>query len=265
MSLIPQILHFTWKNKEDLDHNYIQFLDTKQKYSLRWCVNTFFQKNPNWKKHFWSDEDIEQFVCEFYPLFFDFWQTLKMIEKIDLFRYMCLYQYGGVFLDTDCICIKPLNDFLDLFPPETTLIAGQEMNHISNWINYPPHVQLNIWSIFATPQNYHLRNLVSLVIGNCLSRPEMPVIEKTSMAAFGDYIYKAAKMDSTIKIAPLSFLSLDGRYAYALTDSVYGEDRLPAFIVHGYHGSWVDNDFRVYAKTMEIRDYELYNNEKNDS
>lgn len=258
MSLIPKLFHFTWKNEEDLDNQFITLNDTGEKLSLRWCVNTFIEKNPDWEYKFWSDNDIYYFVCNKYPLFFDFWcDKLKTIEKIDLFRYMCLYEFGGVFIDTDCICIRPLNEFIDNFFPNAELITGQEMERPSNWINYPPHIQINIWSIFSMPKNHHIRNLVSFVIGNCISRPEMPVIEKTSMAAFGDYIYKAAKFDEKVKIVSTSFLSMDGRYKYMHGNSFGIDDKLPAYILHGYHYSWIDEDFVKYANIMNSRDSQL--------
>ena len=264
-SLIPRIFHFTWKKESDLDNQFITLIDPKgEKKSLRWCINTFIEKNPDWQYKFWSDEDVNKFILEEYPLFFNFWKELKTIEKFDIFRYMCLYKFGGAFVDVDCICVRPLDEFLDHFFPDANLIAGQEMEQLSNWINYPPHIQLNIWSIFSVKENYHLRNLISFIVGNCLTNPKMPVIEKTSMAAFGDYIYRAAKSDDKIKIVSTSFLSMDGRFKYMHQNSFGTDDNLPAYILHGYYSSWIDDDFKRYADIMNTRDNKLLNeNTKN--
>lgn len=254
--MIPKIIHITWKNKKDLLNRYINFIDGSPKMSLEECLNTFRAKNPDWEIVFHSDEDINSFVEDKYPNFVGFFSGLKIIEKVDLFRYMCLYEYGGLFLDTDCICTRPLNEFLVNFP-DAKVIAAKEFQHLSNWINYPPHVQLNLWSIFSERRNHHIRNILSLAVGNCIISPDFPVIEKTSMAIFGDYLYKAAATDNSIKIVSESYLSLDGRFRYMHANSYGSEDFLPTYILHGYHSSWIDEDFKKYAEVMTIRDWEL--------
>ena len=245
-------MHFTWRSEKELGDKQIIFRDSGNKITLQDCVNSFKAKNPDWEYCFYNDEYIDNFVKTKYPYFYLIYKGLKKIEQIDLFRYMCLYEFGGVFLDTDCFCIRPLNQFLSLFP-DAEIIAGEEFLHKSNWINYPPHIQLNLWSIFSTQHNYHIRNILAKAIGNCFINPETPVIEKTSMAPFGDYLYQAHLLDDKIKIVSTSFLSLDGRYEYMYGES-YGCDNVPAFIIHGYHGSWIDEDFKKYAAQMEIRD-----------
>lgn len=252
--MIPKIIHITYKNQESLHTSFIKFDDgTRQ--TLYECVRTFRNLNPHWKVIFHSDKDINEMISEKYPAFFPFYEKLKIIERVDIFRYVCLLENGGLFLDTDCLCIRPLDEFLSIFP-ESKIIVGQEFLHKSNWFNYPPHFQINLWSIFAEKGNHHLRNIIATAIGNCMMSPEMPVIEKTSMAVFGDYLYKAAKIDPTVSIVSSSYLSMDGRLKY-MHSSSYGFDGLPAYILHGYHSSWIDDDFRKYAKEMEIRDSQL--------
>lgn len=253
--MIPKIIHISWKSLDDLGNRFIT-LDDGSKIPLSECVQTFRDLNPHWEVRFHSDKDINDLICSEWPIFYPIFKGLKMIEKVDFFRYACLYKYGGLFLDTDCLCVRPLDDFLARFK-EAKLIAGQEFLTLSNWINYPPHYQINLWSIFSEANNYHLRNVMALVIGNCIMNPKMPVIEKTSMAAFGDYLYKAAVLDPAISIVSTSYLSMDGRFRYMHKDSYGIKDQLPSYILHGYHSSWIDDDFRKYAKEMTQRDHDL--------
>lgn len=237
----------------DLTNRRIKLIDTKEEISLADCIDTFHKRNQGWEFKFHDDAAIDNLFEEEYPLFYPFFQNLKIIEKVDLFRYACLYKYGGLFIDPDCICVRPLDEFVALFP-DAKIIVGTEFQHFSNWFFYPPHKQINLWSIFSSKDNHHMRNILGAGIGNCLMNPQMPVIEKTSMALFGDYLYKAAKIDDSIKIVADSYLSMDGRFKYMHEDSYGIKDYLPAYILHAYHSSWIDDDFRKYAKDMENRD-----------
>lgn len=250
--MIPKIIHITWKNIEGLKTNYIN-LDNGEKMSLAQCMDTFRDKNPHWQIRFWSDNDMDSLTMLKYPRFYPVYRDLKRIEKVDFFRYLCLYEHGGLFLDTDCICIRPLDELLDLFP-DASIITAPEFRHRSNWMNYIPHRQLNIWAVFSTAGNCHMRNILAKVIGNCTMDSKMPVIEKTSMAAFGDYLYAAEKIDTTIKIVSESYISMDARLKYMHYNSYGCLDSLPAYILHGYHGSWIDSDFKKYADEMNYRD-----------
>ena len=251
--MIPKIIHTTWKDYDTLKDRYISLFDTGEKISLLDCLGSFTKKNPSWSVKFYDDNFINEFFYGRYNLFYPVFQTLKPIEKVDLFRYACLYEYGGLFLDPDCFCVRPLDEFLNLFP-NAKIIAGLEFQHLSNWFFYPPHKQINLWAIFSTTNNHHMRNILGAGMGNCTMNPQMPVIEKTSMALFGDYLYKAREIDKSIEIVSDSYLSMDARYKYMHSNSYGTIDGLPAYITHGYHSSWVDDDFRKYAKQMEQRD-----------
>jgi len=79
--------------------------------------------NPNVKNLFYTDQNIEQFVIAFYPTYFEIFRNFKYpIQRIDFFRYLVVYKYGGLYLDLDMDIVKSFDD-LDrskaIFPVET--------------------------------------------------------------------------------------------------------------------------------------------------
>lgn len=42
---------------------------------------------------------------------FLFSKSLTLGERVDILRYDILYQYGGIYADCDCICLKPMDAF----------------------------------------------------------------------------------------------------------------------------------------------------------
>jgi len=109
--VIPRIIHQTWKTKKLLPE-----FSTWSK--------TWIQLNPEFFYVFYTDKDCALFILTQYPQYYDLWKSLVGIEKVDVFRYLILHKYGGVYVDMDCECLKPIGPLLDLF--ETSLITGYE-------------------------------------------------------------------------------------------------------------------------------------------
>lgn len=95
---IPKIFHQIWLGGKIPD-----------KYNK--LMQSFRDKNPDWEFRLWTDEDAKSFDMINRDVF-DKIQNLG--AKSDIFRYEILYKYGGVYTDTDFICLKSFNDFLHL-------------------------------------------------------------------------------------------------------------------------------------------------------
>ena len=87
---------------------------------------TFIQKikdlHPDYNYMFYNDEDIEKFMNTNFPHLLSLYNNFKYnIQRIDLFRLLVIYKYGGFYFDIDVEIIKPLDELLDnnlIFPVE---------------------------------------------------------------------------------------------------------------------------------------------------
>jgi len=103
--------------------------------------------NPEANYMFFSDDDMYKFVEEKFPKYYKFFNILPLkIQKIDFFRYLCVYYYGGVYLDLDIELYKPF-DFdtsKALFPKEFTknsdkILQDNNLKYlIGNYAFYAP-------------------------------------------------------------------------------------------------------------------------------
>ena len=134
--MIPKIIHQTWKTKKLLPE-FIIWRDS------------WIKLNPEFVFCFYTDRDINKFIRKNYPEYEELWNSLVNIEKVDVFRYLILYKYGGVYVDMDCECLKPIGPLLDLFP--NSLITGYE---------YENPVQYLQWFI-ACPKGF--KTIIELV------------------------------------------------------------------------------------------------------
>jgi mannosyltransferase OCH1-like enzyme len=97
---IPKIIHQTWKTAE---------------IPAEWKAypQTWKDHHPGWTYRLWTDEDFLPFVREHFP---EFQQTFTaysyQIQRVDAIRYLILHKFGGVYVDMDIECLRPLDDLL---------------------------------------------------------------------------------------------------------------------------------------------------------
>lgn len=108
--MIPKIIHQIWIGPKPAP---TKFMDSWR------------DKNPEFRYIRWNEQEIQKnlhiFSCQ---------NRVNEIEEIngkaDILRWEILYEYGGVFLDADSICIEPNDDIL----MKTNCFAGWEQEQI---------------------------------------------------------------------------------------------------------------------------------------
>jgi len=97
---IPRILHQTWKTETLPD----QWRGISQE-----CRDLM----PDYEYKLWTDESSRQFINEHYPWFSSTFDAYEYpIQRADAIRYFVLHHFGGIYLDLDIGCLKPLDPLL---------------------------------------------------------------------------------------------------------------------------------------------------------
>jgi mannosyltransferase OCH1-like enzyme len=95
---IPQIIIQTWKN----DNVPIKYKN---------MVESIRGLNPHFEYKFFTDNDIDIFLQTNYPDYYRTYLALPItIQKIDFFRYIAVYHYGGFYFDLDMNGLQPLDE-----------------------------------------------------------------------------------------------------------------------------------------------------------
>jgi hypothetical protein len=112
----------------------------------------------------WSLHDANQFLREYYPLFLCFMhlETQFDIVKCDIFRYILMYHFGGLYTDIDFLCVKPIKDFISF--TQEYLSSGSNVDKDSLKNTNPLIVLTEEWhdSVSMT-KTIHNGFLISLV------------------------------------------------------------------------------------------------------
>jgi len=76
-----------------------------------------------------SHYDIMEFVRQYYPPYFPkFVRFPHMIQRIDFFRYLAVYHYGGLYLDLDVLLLRSLEELAN----EQRCVFPVELQHSSD-------------------------------------------------------------------------------------------------------------------------------------
>ena len=118
-------------------------------------ISKFLEINPDYKYHLYTDNEMDDFVKENYPgEIYECYSRLNIIvAKVDFWRYLVLYKYGGVYLDMDSSIDRPLNG---LIKPDDDAIITAEGN---------PNMFVQ-WALIFRSNHPILKKTIELVVEN---------------------------------------------------------------------------------------------------
>ncbi len=91
---IPKIIHQVWVG------------DNEMPAILKYYRKTCQDLHPDWEYKLWTDKEVDEWHFENKDLYND---TRNYAEKSDILRHQILKDFGGVYIDMDIKCLKPLD------------------------------------------------------------------------------------------------------------------------------------------------------------
>ena len=153
---IPKILIQTWKN-EHIPLIYLSLINSVKKY------------NPDYTYMLFTDDDIVDFLKNNYPNYYETYLKLPVvIQKIDFFRYVAIYHYGGFYLDLDIKCLQSFDLLLDeldghdaVFPIDMILTGSKcKEDRLSSYCEQNIPYMIGQFAFAAKPNHPFIRLLV---------------------------------------------------------------------------------------------------------
>jgi mannosyltransferase OCH1-like enzyme len=79
------------------------------------AVNSWIDTNPDYEHYFFNDEDNISFIEKYFDksVLDAYLDLVPGAFRADLWRCCVLYEKGGVYVDSDMICLKPLNKIIE--------------------------------------------------------------------------------------------------------------------------------------------------------
>ena len=118
-------------------------------------IDYYKKINPEYKYQLFNDYDMDLFVNEnFKGEIAECYNKLNIIvAKVDFWRYLVLYKYGGVYLDMDSGILKPLDELIKYDDEAIITAEGNPDNYVQ-------------WALIFSKQHPILKRTIELIVDN---------------------------------------------------------------------------------------------------
>jgi mannosyltransferase OCH1-like enzyme len=219
---IPKIIIQTWKTK-NIPDKYKEDIDSVKKY------------NKDFQFLFFDDNDIETFLKNNYPKYYESYMKLPVkIQKIDYFRYIAIYHYGGFYFDLDIRFLNSLSEDLlnyDCIFPVDHNLNDKKCNKVrfNNMCKNNMKVNLGQYAFGAKPQN----EFIKLLIDNIHNNVDKYIEDYKKIQNKFIYIYTTTGPDFVTNI----YMNYPNKQKIHILE--YDKDQyFGKYAKHNFYGTW---------------------------
>lgn len=189
-SRVPRLIHQTWKVSDPA-----QFPD-----AIRAAVASFASRESTTLRLIWSDQACAEFVGSYHPSLATLFGALPhAVMRADLFRYMVLSSFGGVYSDVDTYLLKPVDQWAspDAGAPPVSAIVGIEADpDRPDWASwYPRRLQWCQWTIASAAGHPILRYVIEESERRIRAGVESSIMELTGPGVWTDSVNRWLEHD----------------------------------------------------------------------
>ena len=95
--MIPRILHQVWVGPDPLPEEFARFRESWRRH------------HPEWEMRLWTEERLPEDLVR--PEVYE--RLRKPTERSDIIRLEVLFRFGGVYVDTDFECLRPIDPLIE--------------------------------------------------------------------------------------------------------------------------------------------------------
>jgi len=218
---IPKIIIQTWKDENIPD-----------KYKS--CIESVKKFNSNYEYKFFTDRQIEEFLQKHYPEYLNIYKRLPVkIQRIDFFRYIAVYHYGGFYLDLDMTVTKSFDSLLRykcIFPIDQHIERKCKMKRYRKFCDAKMDFLIGQYAFGAVKGDKFLKKLIDGIIGN-IEEYESYRDNGDRGIKFKRYVYDSTGPDYVTRVF------MDNKNLVKILES--GKDQyFGDYAVHNFFGTW---------------------------
>lgn len=221
------------------------------------AAQTWIDLNPDYEYKYMSDTEVESFILQEYG---QRWRDIFVscpvgVMKGNIFRFLIIYRYGGVYADLDAVCIKPISSWVN---DNHKMFIG-----IESWLEFLE------WTFASEPGNPAIKCVIDKIENNFenpdYSRPHfvhrmigpwvwtdgiLETLQTDSFDLYKDY----DKINNSDKAKELGIFILGGDDERAFYDKYVKHLFGSQTWTDGNYDQWVKHDLtEEYINTVDLR------------
>lgn len=246
LTAIPKLLFQSIKNASVIsDRKQCGFISIKTRMS-------------NFEQFVFSNQEQNDFVATFFPNLFSFFKSITYdIERVDFWRLLVIYRYGGVYLDADSVVLRPFDSWIsmeDSSKQHIHLVFGIEGNIPTG--PYPTARRRTLMNgqFAATPRHPFMAFLINYVIKTATLSTSLSQVGNFSgpgrlaeaMDIYLDRYHLTLEQvfntNGNLVVDDIYFLSINGfgcGQKHSGSEPCYNHPS--ALVSEGFEGSWLNN------------------------
>ena len=182
-SHIPRVIHHTWATSDPRRLPAI----------VSDGIRSFACDDGTTLQMLWSDQACAELVSESYSSLSGLVATLPhAVMRADLFRYMVLNAFGGVYADVDTRLLRPIDGWVPHAPgaPPVRLVVGIEADSDRpDWADwYPRRLQWCQWTLAAAAGHPVLEEVIAESARRIRGRVDTSIMELTGPGVWTDSV-----------------------------------------------------------------------------
>ena len=222
--MIPKIIHYCWYGRGE------------KSAAIRMCIDSWRKYCPDWEIKEWNEDNSPMNIRWMNEAY----KHQKYAFVADYARFYALYSDGGVYMDTDMLLVRPIDELLN-----DEMFIGREDVYNANMAI----MGMNRGNVFCQQiMDYYDQMPFDLIHPPIITRLVTPILqqyglteeETTQHLSNGLVVYKSDY-----------FYPIHYTQEFDLQD-VYTFQKLNTYAIHLWNKSWND-EFNLF----EVREYEL--------
>jgi mannosyltransferase OCH1-like enzyme len=165
---IPRVIYQTFKTNEVPKGMYDS-------------ISSWKTLNPEYEHYFYTDNECENFIEKFFgvKVLNAYLDLVPGAFKADLFRCCVLYEKGGVYVDSDMICLKSLEEYIG---PNDSFIVGRD----------DPMSKSFLYNAFmaSEPKNPIFKKMIDSIVENVSNRKDLYYLDICGPSLLGKTVNK---------------------------------------------------------------------------
>lgn len=213
------------------------------------------KRMPEFEHFVYSNQEQREFVALYYPNMLSFFDgAVYDVERADLWRYLVIYHYGGVYLDADSIVIRGFDSWVSLDDSkykQVHLVVGVAGNTVNGEYYTSLRRELMMSQFAAIPRHPFLGFLIERILSESkYSASKSDIVEFAGPVAFTDAmdeylvrfnqsIDKVFNTGADMVVDDIYFVAINGfGCGQGHSNSKPCKNNPSALVSEGFEGTW---------------------------